>query len=94
MDHILGVDASSTVVGYCIINSNEELIKTDCIKFHKDLNIIEKSLVLRQHLDVMDGVVQTTNPLKSFGMSTEVRLTQMQHFTWLIWQDMVPHQHL
>ena len=53
MDHILGVDASSTIVGYCIINSDEELIKTDYIKFHKDLNIIEKSLVLRQHLDVI-----------------------------------------
>lgn len=84
---ILGLDISSSRVGYCLINENEELLLVDEIKFKTNLELEERADVFKKTMEIIKehsevNYVFIEQPFMAFsgGKTTAVTMAKLQRF--------------
>lgn len=84
---ILGLDISSSRIGYCLINENEELLLVDEIKLKPSQSLEERADIFKQAMEIINehsevDYVFIEQPFMAFsgGKTTAATMAKLQRF--------------
>ena len=84
---ILGLDISSSRIGYCLINENEELLLVDEIKLKPSQSLEERADIFKQAMEIINEHSEVDHvfieqPFMAFsgGKTTAATMAKLQRF--------------
>lgn len=84
---ILGLDISSSRIGYCLINENEDLLLVDEIKLKSSQSLEERADIFKQAMEIINehsevDYVFIEQPFMAFsgGKTTAATMAKLQRF--------------